>query len=515
MSSNRATDRTSPLEFELVHPAAPNLTVDKSLKLPCFVLNTKSANEDFCGREDILDRLAAELLPSKKVGAASETTLRQFSLCGFGGIGKTEIAREFSRRYKDFFDAVFWVVADDIAKLDHQFQQISLALGLEDSSECKNQLISREIVKGWLSDPRKNLTRSDDFVQPHGTTSEATWLLIFDNADDPTILADYWPKGGGSILLTSRDPLSKSIFTRKMSGLDLSPLTQQDSLFLFNYLTSSEGEDDAAEQISHALGGVPLAISQMAGIIRRQNLTLSEFLELYKDHEERASLYKTKFDTSLVTYRHTISTVWAFENLKPQARQLLELISFLDPDVISENMLMEASVKLLSEGGKFRKSRYTEARADLLQSSLVQRHKQTQQISLHRIVQDAIIATMDPTKKRFLFDHVVHILWADWPSAMPTPSKKPELPEPKSMGGRLNVGRWPACVSLYPHILRIHQLWPAITDLSDATKLHFAKLLNEAAWCVSHLQYSLFSYSDNDRYQKERGRGRPGSRSPA
>jgi hypothetical protein len=47
----------------------------------------------------------------------------------------------------------------------------------------------------------------------------------------------------------------------------------------------------------------------MAGIIRRQDLTMSEFLELYTDHEEHASLYETKFDTNLVTYPHSLSTV--------------------------------------------------------------------------------------------------------------------------------------------------------------------------------------------------------------
>ncbi|KAK1143739.1 hypothetical protein N8T08_006140 [Aspergillus melleus] len=256
------------------------------------------------------------------------------------------------------------------------------------------------------------------------------------------ILADYWPQGSGSILVTSRDPLAKSMFTRRPSGLDLGPLSQQDSLDLFNHLTSlfDEAEDDTAKQISGALGGVPLAISQMAGIIRRQDLTLSEFLELYTDHEEHASLYETKFDTNITTYRHSLSTVWAFEKLKPQARQLLELISFLDPDVIGEDLLVEAAMELLSDGGHFRKSSYIEARTDLLQSSLVQRDKQKQQVSVHRIVQDVILATMDVVKKQELFDKVVRILWAGWPSAMPKPSKDPELPQPKSTDGRLSVG---------------------------------------------------------------------------
>lgn len=412
--------------------------------------------------------------------------LRQFALCGFGGIGKTEIAREFCRRHKESFDAVFWVVSDEIAKLDHHYQQISLTLGLEDQSVCKSQVVSRELVKGWLSHPQNHISGSDEFEQPGQAVSEATWLLVFDNADDPMILADYWPQGSGSILITSRDPLAKSMFTSRPSGLDLGPLTQQDSLSLFNRLTaiSSEEEDGTAQQISAALGGVPLAISQMAGIIRRQDLTLSEFFELYTDREEHASLYETKFDTNLVTYRHSLSTVWAFEKLKPKARQLLELISFLDPDVIGEDLLLEASAELLSEGAQFKKSSYIEARADLLQSSLIQRDKQKQQVSVHRIVQEAILTTMDATKKRLMFDQVVRILWAGWPSAMPKPSKKPELPQPRSSGGRLHVGRWPACAAIYPHVLRIHQLWSAISDHSEATCLHFAKLLNEAAWCV-------------------------------
>ncbi|KAF9243340.1 hypothetical protein DTO006G1_363 [Penicillium roqueforti] len=384
--SNKATDGTSLSGFELVTPIAPKSDIVKPLHIPCFLLNTHSANQDFCGREDILERLATELLPPKNRVTASGTAIRQFALCGFGGIGKTEIAREFARRHKHPFDAVFWVLADEVAKLDHHYQQISLALGLEESSECKSQVVSREIVKGWLSNPRKHISGSDDFIQPGEASSEATWLLIFDNADEPIILADYWLQGSGSILITS-------------------PLSQQDSLSLFNHLTtvSNDLEVDTAQKISDALGG--MAISQMAGIIRRQDLTLSEFFELYMDHEEHASPYETKFDTNLVTYRHSLSTVWAFGKLKPQTQQLLELISFLDPDSIGEDLL-EASVELISEGTSFKKSNYIEARTDLLQSSLVQRDKQKQQISVHRIVQDVILATMDVEKKRSMFDQV-------------------------------------------------------------------------------------------------------------
>jgi hypothetical protein len=467
----------------LVSPITPKSNIAKPVHLPCFLLNTHSANKDFCGREDILERLATELLPSEDTVTAPGSKLKQFALCGLGGIGKTEIAREFARHHQSSFDAVFWVVADEIAKLDHHYQQISLALGLEDPSECKSQVVSRELVKRWLSNPRKHIPGSDDSVQPGEASAEATWLLIFDNADNPMILTDYWPQGNGSILVTSRDPSSKGLFTRRPSGLDLGPLSPKDSLSLFNHLItiSNEPGADTARQISDALGGIPLAIAQIAGIIRREDLTLSEFLELYTDHEERASLYKTKLETHSVTYGHSLSTVWAFGKLKPGTQQLLELISFLDPDGIGEDLL-EATVELLSDSAPSKKNRYVEARNDLLQSSLVQRDIQKQQISVHRIVQDVILATMDDGRKRYLFDRVVRILWADWPSAMPKPSKEPELPQPKSSGNRLYVGRWPTCAAIYPHVLRIHQLWPTISDSSEATKLLFAKLLTDAAW---------------------------------
>lgn len=418
----------------MVSPPVPNNEIRKPVRLPCFVPATHAANENFCGRGDILERLEAELLPSKSAVTESANLPRQFALCGPGGIGKTEIAREFVRHYKASFDAVFWVVADEIANIDRQYQQISLALGFEDSSECKSQVASIELVKRWLLNPRKRLSGSDHLIYNDSdqTELEATWLLVFDNADDPMMLADYWVLGRGSILVTSRDPSAKKMFSDRSLGLDLCLLTRHASLSISNNLlaNSAKPEDDTAQQISDTLGGIPLAISQMVDILRRQDLTLTKFLELYIGTERHISLYGTKFHTNVRTCRYSLSAIWAFE------RPL-----YINP-------------------------------SDFLY------------LQVQRVVQNAVLATMEAARRRLIFDRVVRVLWVGWPSAMPKPSKKPELPQPKSAGGRLQVGRWPVCAAIYPHILKIHQLWPSISDSLEATSLHFAKLLNEAAWCV-------------------------------
>ncbi|OAA66342.1 tetratricopeptide repeat protein [Akanthomyces lecanii RCEF 1005] len=489
--SNRGTEGTSLSGFEMVQTPATRPDTSKAINLPCTLMNTHKSNDDFYGREDILQRLAGELLPSTKTTTASGAALRQFAICGFGGIGKTEIAREFYRRHACEFDAAFWIVADEVAKLDSQYQEISLALGLEDAVECSSQVVSRELVKGWLSNPRKQIGTSDDSQRLDAEKPNATWLLIFDNADDPIILADYWPQGSGSILITSRDPLAKKIFTRQESGINLKPLSSEEGLSLLNRLTAAtdESEAETAKRISDALGGIPLAISQMAGIIRRQDLTINEFWELYTDSDEHAGLYETKFDTNLVTYQHSIATVWAFHKLKVQSRQLLELIAFFDPDNIDEELLKSASSELLSADVPFKKSNYLEARSDLLQSSLIQRDKQHQQISVHRVVQDAILTSISLETRFRIFEGILRVLWMRWPSALPKPSKEPELPQPKASGQRLNVGRWPVCSTIYPHTLRLHQIWTSLPSLPDIAKILFAKFLVEAAW-----------------YQKERGK---------
>ena len=110
-------------------------------------------NHAFFGRESELDRLKDQLKP----GSSSEG-LSTASLCGLGGVGKTQIALEYAYRFLRDYDHILWVSAETSLKLTDSYCTIAHDLGLADSS-IQNATQLREIVKRWLLKNRKNGTR--------------------------------------------------------------------------------------------------------------------------------------------------------------------------------------------------------------------------------------------------------------------------------------------------------------------------------------------------------------------
>ena len=349
-----ATNGTSQFDFEFVQPvqARPEVVAErKLLRLPCHILASHNLNRVFVGRDDILDAISVALLPPKGKQAVIGQSLRQFALCGMGGIGKTEVAIEFALRNAKGFDAIFWIRADEIAKLDDSFQEISLKLGLQDQDECKSHIVTRSLIKGWLSNPQKlNVTDMKDFSSMTSSFSaEATWLVIFDNADDPSNLINYWSQESGSVLVISRDSLLKSLFSIRSSSMNVKSFDDSDDDSLLLRLTdvNDDLEEDAenlAKRISSQMGGLSLAISQMAGFIQQQNLAQSEFLTLYEDGKEHVSLHGTNLHFNAQNYPYSVAAVWQFEKLSTKARDFLRIMTFMDLDYIQEDILFEADI---------------------------------------------------------------------------------------------------------------------------------------------------------------------------
>lgn len=113
-------------------------------------------------------------------------------LGGIGGVGKTQLAIAYARRHKQTYASVIWLNATSKSTLSASIRSISSAIVVAEDLEKLNdeQVLAR--FRGWLSHPENT-----------------TWLLIFDNYDDPDLydLDDFCPSiGRGSIIITTRLP---------------------------------------------------------------------------------------------------------------------------------------------------------------------------------------------------------------------------------------------------------------------------------------------------------------------
>ena len=148
-------------------------------------------------------RLTQALLPT----FTDQMRRKVFIVHGLGGIGKTQLSVEFTRKHQGSYSAVFWIdgsskerLMRSIADLARRLPQHQLSEGSRDYSRNGSADVNEvvEDVLKWLSRPVND-----------------QWLLIFDNVDrefsvpsrDPEAfdVTEYFPTADqGSILITSR-----------------------------------------------------------------------------------------------------------------------------------------------------------------------------------------------------------------------------------------------------------------------------------------------------------------------
>lgn len=462
--TNSATAGSSDLGFELVGEMASNLQLSPPV-LPCYLIPV-ARNKDFFGRQDVLDQIGTFLSSTTAVNDEEPEHSKSFALCGPGGIGKTQIVTEYAYRCREAktFDAIFWIYADGPTKLAEGIAQIATSLQLvaEDSPEALDPVITANLTKEWLSNPARPANIADDHsnVQPR-------WLLILENVDDPNVLEGLWPiEGPGCVLITSRDPLAREPTVLAEAGCDVNSFSSEESSEMLVHLTKRTGDGKAVGQ---RLGGLPLALAQMASVIIRNHMSFEDFVETWDERQEHPEYLGA--ESELVapdTYDKSPSTVWAIDSLR-HGKPLLEVMAFYDPDSIQEPILKQYSGIAL-DNYPTKSGDYMKARKELLQTSLVRKDASEKNLSVHRMVQDATRSSMGKAHYYIAFTAALHLLTRAWPF--------------EAFGWRHGVARWRKCEELFPHVLRLKALGsPIANGLEDLeTKTQYCKLLNDAGW---------------------------------
>jgi hypothetical protein len=290
------------------------------------IFDIPKQNQFFTGRKIVIEQLHEKL---KENGATALSQPQVIS--GLGGIGKTQTAIEYAYKYKDKYKAVFWVYSDSKGSLISSYVKIASLLNLPVKNDTNQDLIV-DSVKHWLE------INSD-------------WLLIFDNADNPEIIEEFFPvQINGHIIITSRAQVFSKLgimYTIKMD--EMSP--EESKKFLLTRTVRDihsleQIEIKAIEKLGNELYYFPLALEQAGAYIHENFSSFNDYLVSY--HNEGLKLLeKSKSDK----YEKTVATTWSlnFEQIENNSKAAIDLLyvsAFLSPYGIPLELIAHGANKL-------------------------------------------------------------------------------------------------------------------------------------------------------------------------
>ncbi|KAL7265846.1 hypothetical protein RUND412_011627, partial [Rhizina undulata] len=331
-------------------------------------------NENFCGRDAILEQLHHVLHPSNAPGNISGR--KTAILYGMGGVGKSQIALEYAQRdrFSHGYTSIFWIDADNSSRTNESavvvmeqlvahyakkwhsspdFAEIANSLGIPGKIDDSGRLTqgatetALEAFHGWL---RKQENRD--------------WLLLIDNKDkvevgdlDKLLPTCNW----GSVIITSR----LSNLRRYGKCIEIVGLEGETGLELIlkssgiSQQSLDESEIAEAKKIVAALGELPLALDQAAAYVCSKQITFSAYRKKLNELAMNVTFKTDLSELSLSSYKTSVFTTWelSFQELCDDARRLLLLCAFLSNDDIPEELFRRGkkAVDWILEG-MFRKT---------------------------------------------------------------------------------------------------------------------------------------------------------------
>ncbi|KAK3357871.1 hypothetical protein B0T25DRAFT_517237 [Lasiosphaeria hispida] len=297
-------------------------------------------DHDFVNRGDILGQLCQRC--SEPAG--------RVALVGLGGIGYVW--------FWEMPETKLTAAAGTQARVKEGFRTIADAVKLPGRNQSNADI--PQLVYGWLSNERNG-----------------RWVIIIDSADDRDVfyavsdgregkpLASYLPQSrNGSILITTRDKnLAFRLTGSHKNIIEVGPMVPDDALLLLEKKLGPVSNVDTARDLVHALGFVPLAISQAAAYIqaRLPMSSVEKYLaEFRKSERKRAQLLghdagDLRRDGGA---SNAILTTWqiSFDHIRsqrPSAADLLSLMSFFDRQGIAPSLLKSVDAECVPQVTRF------------------------------------------------------------------------------------------------------------------------------------------------------------------
>ncbi len=367
---------------------------------PPAVFNPLGRNARFTGREDDLRELRTRLRGGRAVVLAGPMPV---ALQGMGGIGKTQVALEYAHRFKNAYDVVWWIDAEQVTFIDIALTDLGNRLALQ-------------LPQSGVADAARSVLAALEQGKPYDR-----WLVVFDNAENVQEVSQFIPGGRGHVLITSRnnqwgdraDPLQIDVFERRES---IAHLRQRVSTI----------KPEQANRIAETLGDLPIAVAATGAWLAETGEHVDEYLGRVELKGPDRTVDEV-WNLSLELLRHRSAA----------AHRLLQLCSVLAPEISLELIYSDELAEALKRYDPLVSER--DYRGSLVQHinrlALLKLDRARNQIQVHRLLQHVVRKRMTDLELRET-RHEIHLVLAglrpEW-----------EIDDSRS---------WPRFRMLWPHL---------------------------------------------------------------
>ncbi len=425
---DRLTDRLKGRRLPESEPAIETLRFPGGVGPQIFNLPVRNAN--FTGRDKDLRDLR------EKLRSRGVTVVLPLTIQGLGGVGKTQLALEYAHRFRTEYDIIWWMncgqpqyVDASLADLGEQLREIFRAgVPEEGGVSAVVQQVLRFLSEG-LAGHR--------------------WLLVYDNAEDINEIKNLLPKGGGHVLITSRDEEWTRVWEPESKSINVDVFEREESVSHLRRRIPGITRADA-EKVAAALGDMPLAVAWAGALLastkdRPDEISVDEYLERLAGQPALTLSEKSPLlDYSPAVAKACNLSLDHLQTKSEAAGRLLEICSMMAPDISLDLIYSQAMADNLRDLDAAISERAMIARLiwqiDLL--ALIKLDNNTRQIQVHRVVQ-AVVNERISEEAKASARNVVHQL----------------VVEVRPQGDVDDPQTWPRYRLIWPHLRPSEAMW--------------------------------------------------------
>ncbi|MFE9644556.1 FxSxx-COOH system tetratricopeptide repeat protein [Streptomyces sp. NPDC006365] len=363
-------------------------------------------NRNFTGREDLLEQLNRRL-------TEGVTAVLPEALHGMGGVGKSQIAIEHVYRRSRDYRLIWWIPSEQTNLIVQSLIELGEQMGLRAGAD-------RSAVPAVLEALRVG--------EPY-----SNWLLVFDNAENPQEVRQFFPNDGpGRVLVTSRNSQWSSL----ANSLEVDVFAREESVALIKR-RSPQIPEDAASRLADSLGDLPLAVEQAAVWLAETGMPVHQYLDLFETKYAELLQVDPPADYDL-----PVAAAWnvSLDRLRedhPAALQLLQVCAYFAPEPVDWDFF--SAVRGVSAPPGLRAAlddpiKLARAVREIGRYALARIDHRKSTIQVHRLVQRVLIEQMN-SAERAEMRHCAHQILAH---------ADPRNPQRSS--------DWPRYSALLPHV---------------------------------------------------------------